>query len=133
MKSAKIIYWVTTILFAGFMIFSAIPNALQTQESIQFITQLGYPKYFVPFIGIAKLLGSVVLLIPGFEKIKEWAYAGLFFDLFGAVYSLIMVYGIDPSMVFMLLVIAVGMLSYVYHHKMVDSKMPTNSFRQQFA
>ena len=120
MKSAKIIYWVTTILFAGFMIFSAIPNALQTQESIQFITQLGYPKYFVPFIGIAKLLGSVVLLIPGF-------------DLLGAVYSLIMVYGIDPSMVFMLLVIAVGMLSYVYHHKMVDSKMPTNSFRQQFA
>ena len=56
-----------------------------------------------------------------------------FFDLLGAVYSLIMVYGIDPSMVFMLLVIAVGLLSYVYHHKMVDSKMQTNSFRQQFA
>jgi hypothetical protein len=48
---------------------------------------LGYPEYLLPFIGIAKLLAVAAILAPGFHKLKEWAYAGLVFDLIGALYS----------------------------------------------
>lgn len=113
MKTKKIIYWVTTVLFAGFMIMSAVPNVLSTKESVDFITALGYPAYFIPFIGVAKLLGSVAILIPAFKKIKEWAYAGLTFDLLGATYSVIYVHGFDPSMSIMFIIIAVAGTSYV--------------------
>ena len=87
MKTTKIIYWVTTILFAGFMIFSAIPDIILQSETKQFMIHLGYPEYFIPFIGWAKLLGSIAILIPGFIKIKEWAYAGFLFAMSGAIFS----------------------------------------------
>ena len=86
-----------------------------------FITHLGYPEYFIPFIGVAKLLGSIALVVPAFKKIKEWAYAGLFFDLIGATYSLLKVVGWDSSMVFMVLIFAIGITSYVYNDKVYNS------------
>lgn len=117
MKSTKIIYWTTTILFAAFMIFSAIPNIMVTEDSKQLITHLGYPLYFIPFIGVAKLLGSIAILIPSFKKIKEWAYAGLFFDLTAVVYSAVMTDGFDPAMLTMILVFAVAITSYIFKDK----------------
>ncbi|MBL0882238.1 MAG: DoxX family protein [Chitinophagaceae bacterium] len=118
-KSTKLIYWITTALFAGFMIFSAVPNIMVNEESKQFLSgYLGYPEYFIRFIGIAKLLGSTAILMPFFKKIKEWAYAGLFFDLIGAVYSVISVGGIDPGMSMMILVFGVAITSYLYSQKM---------------
>ena len=48
---------------------------------------LGYPKYVIPFTGWAKLIGVIVILIPGFSRIKEWAYAGFFFTMSGAIFS----------------------------------------------
>jgi hypothetical protein len=81
-KTINILYWVFTILFAALMIFSAIPNAMANEDSVKVIhDMLGYPVYFIPFIGVAKIIGAVVILIPGLNKVKEWAYAGLFFDL----------------------------------------------------
>lgn len=121
MKKIKILYWVFTILFAGLMIFSAIPNAMTNEDSIKFLhDMLGYPVYIISFIGVAKLLGSIVILIPGLNKIKEWAYAGLFFDLIGAVYSAIAVSkgAVDPKMLFMLVWIVPGVLSYIFWNKM---------------
>src|SRR4051812_4888129 len=89
MKKIKILYWTFTVLFAAAMIFSAIPDVQNTPEVIAFMTtKLGYPMYFAPFIGVAKLLGSIAILVPGFARVKEWAYAGLLFDLVGATYSL---------------------------------------------
>ncbi|MBP6303417.1 MAG: DoxX family protein, partial [Bacteroidia bacterium] len=82
-----------------------------------FMTHLGYPLYFIPFIGVAKLLGSLAILIPSFKKIKEWAYAGLIFDLIGAVYSNIMVDGFQPGMLMMLVVFGVVIISYLYNQK----------------
>lgn len=79
---------------------------------------LGYPVYFIPFIGVVKLLGVIAILIPGFNRIKEWAYAGLFFDLAGAVYSVIALTGtVDPMMLTMLAWIAPGILSYIFWYK----------------
>jgi hypothetical protein len=79
---------------------------------------LGYPEYFIPFTGWAKLIGVIVILIPGFSRIKEWAYAGLFFDLIAAVYSGIAVAKtFDPMMLTLLAWFVPGILSYVYWHK----------------
>ena len=118
-KTTNLLYWIFTILFAGLMIFSAIPNVQNTAESKQFMhDQLGYPVYIIPFIGLAKLIGSITILIPGLKKIKEWAYAGLFFDLAGAVYSGIAVAGrVDPMMLILLVWIVPGILSYVFWNK----------------
>ena len=79
---------------------------------------LGYPVYFIPFIGVAKLLGVIIILIPGLRAIKEWAYAGLFFDLGGAIYSNIAVAGkVDPMMLTLLVWIVPGILSYYFWKK----------------
>ncbi|MBI2271131.1 MAG: DoxX family protein [Bacteroidetes bacterium] len=117
MKTTKIIYWTTTILFAAFMTFSAIPDILMADDAIKFMIHLNYPVYFIPFIGVAKLLGAVAILIPAFKKIKEWAYAGLFFDLIGAVYSIIMIDGFQPGMLVMVVIFGIAITSYIYNQK----------------
>jgi DoxX-like protein len=71
MKKIKIIYWIITGLFAAFMLFTAIPDIIMDPEAIKFMTALGYPLYFIPFIGVAKVLGAIAILIPGFPRIKE--------------------------------------------------------------
>lgn len=118
-KTINLIYWVSTILFAGLMSFSAIPNMLANEDSIKVLhDMLGYPIYFISFIGIAKLLGVIAILIPGLNKIKEWAYAGLFFDLAGATYSGVAVAGtFDPMMLTLLAWIIPGIVSYIFWNK----------------
>jgi uncharacterized membrane protein len=75
MNKINILYWTFTGIFAAFMIFSSISNVLLQQPAVDLIhTQLGYPLYFISFIGIAKIVGAIVLLIPGLNRIKEWAY-----------------------------------------------------------
>jgi uncharacterized membrane protein YphA (DoxX/SURF4 family) len=122
-KTTNILYWIFTILFAGLMAFTAIPNLLKSPDSIQLIHDyLGYPVYFIPYIGLAKLLGCIAILIPGLKKIKEWAYAGLFFDLVSTIYSSISVSGkFDPMMLTMLIWIVPGILSYYYWSKRVKA------------
>ena len=117
MKKNKIIYWIVTILFVAFMIFTAIPEIMNTAESVAFMDHLGYPAYFNQFIGIAKILGCIAILIPGSPRVKEWAYAGLAFDLTGAIYSMIAVEGFQVPMLFMLVPVVLGILSYVFYHK----------------
>ena len=122
-KTTNLLYWIFTILFAGLMIFTAVPNLLSSPESIQLIhDSLGYPLYFIPFIGLTKLLGSIAILIPGLKKIKEWAYAGLFFDLVSSVYSGIAASGkFDPMMLAMLIWFVPGVLSYVFWNKKMNA------------
>lgn len=117
MKKIKNAYWIITILFAGFMIFTAIPEILKVPEAVSFMRQLGYPDYFNRFIGVMKLLGCIAILIPGFPRIREWAYAGLAFDLLGAVYSISATAGLGVSELFLLLPISFLILSYTLHHK----------------
>ena len=84
----KRLYWVVTGLMAAFMLMAAIPDILRIPQAVEIFTHLGYPTYLLPFIGIAKTLGVVAVLLPGgLARLKEWAYAGLVFDLTGALYS----------------------------------------------
>jgi DoxX-like family len=116
MKKNNTLYWIVTGLFAGFMIFTAVPDIILEKEAVTMINGLGYPNYFIRFIGIAKVLGAIAILLPGLNRIKEWAYAGLFFDLFAAVYSIIAVEGVTPDLSFILLPIGFLFLSYYLWH-----------------
>jgi uncharacterized membrane protein YphA (DoxX/SURF4 family) len=118
MKITKILHWVFNILFAGLMLSSGIQNAMSTPDSVKMMHDgLGYPLYFIPFIGVAKILGSIAILIPGFPRIKEWAYAGLTFDLIGATYSVYCVPMPGGSWYFMLPFLALPVLAYIFYHK----------------
>jgi hypothetical protein len=127
MKSTNILYWIITGLFGAFMMFSAIPDILVVPEAVDFITKLGYPKYIIPFLGVAKALGVIAILVPGFPRLKEWAYAGLFYDLLGATYSGIANEGLKPEMSFMLLPFTFLFLSYIYHHKRLKERQSSLS------
>ena len=117
MKKTKTAYWIITAIFAAFMLFSAIPDLLVVPDAVTMITGLGYPKYLIPFLGVAKLLGAITILIPTFKRLKEWAYAGLFFDLAGATYSAIAKRGFQPQIAFMILPLSFLFLSYFLWHK----------------
>src|SRR5574341_980335 len=86
-KRNKIIYWISTIWLALGMLSSAIVQLLNVKEEVQFILDLGYPAYFLTILGTWKILGVVAVLIPKFPLLKEWAYAGFFFAMSGAVFS----------------------------------------------
>ncbi len=86
-KRNRIIYWISTAWLALGMISTGIVQLLHVKEEVEFIIRLGYPHYFLTILGIWKLLGVVALLIPGFPLLKEWAYAGFFFAMSGAVFS----------------------------------------------
>jgi hypothetical protein len=121
----NILYWVFTILFAAAMIFSSYGSILINKDAKGLIHDyLGFPVYFIPFTGYAKLFGSIAILIPGLKTIKEWAYAGLFFDLVGATYASIAVNkGFDPMMSFMLIWFVPGILSYYFWKKKIKAGM----------
>jgi hypothetical protein len=86
-KRNKIIYWVATVWLSLGMLSTGIVQLLNTQEEVQFILNLGYPRYLLPILGAWKVLGVVVVLIPKFPLLKEWAYAGFFFTMSGAIFS----------------------------------------------
>ena len=117
MKKVNIIYWLSTGLFAALLMSSAIPNMLSSEEWVAIMTHLGYPAYVLPLLGVAKLLGIIAILVPGFPRLKEWAYAGFTFDLIGATYSGIAAGGFDPMMLTMLVFFGLLALSYIFYHK----------------
>ena len=117
MKKTKILYWIFTALAAAFMLMASIPDVLQISEAVAVFTHLGYPTYLLLFIGIAKILGVVAVLVPGFPRLKEWAYAGLVFDLIGALYSHISVGDPPSSWVFVVIGLVLVGGSYVFYRK----------------
>lgn len=86
-KRNKIIYWVSTLWLSLGMVSTGIVQLIQKQSEVDFITGLGYPAYLLIIIGIWKILGVVVVLAPKLPLIKEWAYAGFFFVMSGAIIS----------------------------------------------
>jgi hypothetical protein len=117
MRKFNIYYWLFTILFAALMLFSAVPDVINLPEAVAFMTMLGYPPYFTPFIGVAKVLGVIAILVPGFPRVKEWAYAGLVFDLVGATYSQIAIKLPPDGLIFMAFALLLAFGSYYYYHK----------------
>ena len=83
----KIIYWVSTLWLALGMLSTGIVQVLKMKEEVDMFARLGYPSYFLTILGVWKILGVIAVLVPRFSLLKEWAYAGFFFAMSGAVFS----------------------------------------------
>jgi uncharacterized membrane protein YphA (DoxX/SURF4 family) len=87
-KAKNIVYWTTTVLIAFFIGSGGVAQLARVPDTVKgFVHILGYPLYFVTILGVWKVLGAIAILVPRFPRLKEWAYAGIFFDLTGAAAS----------------------------------------------
>ena len=101
-----------TGLMAALLLLSAVPDVLRIPGALAVFRHLGYPPYLLVFLGTAKILGVVAVLLPGFPRLKEWAFAGLTFDVTGALYSHLSVG--DPSSAWTPAVIALTLVGSSY-------------------
>lgn len=88
-KTRNITYWITTILVVFFVGVGGVVQMVFLRGKVDPTQLLGYPLYFFHILGFWKVLGAVAILVPRFPRLKEWAYAGIFFDLTGAAASII--------------------------------------------
>jgi len=86
-KGKLIIYWIATALLAFGMLQSGVFAVMRSDQWVKLVTALGYPVYFLTILGVWKILGVIAILVPGFKLVKEWAYAGFFFAMTGALAS----------------------------------------------
>lgn len=85
--SRNAIYWGTTVLLALELVLGGVWDVLRVPQVHVIIDRLGYPSYFLVILGIWKLFGAVTVIVPRYPRLKEWAYAGVVFDLTGALAS----------------------------------------------
>ena len=85
--ASEIVYWVATVVSVVGVAGTGLLDLTGAPAMAQHVSALGYPAYLQHFLGVAKVLGAVVILLPGLRRLKEWAYAGMTFDLLGASYS----------------------------------------------
>jgi len=93
-KRNKIIYWIATLWLALGMVSTGLVQVFRMEgegavapPGVYGIKYLGYPVYFLTILGVWKMLGVIAVLVPKFPLLKEWAYAGFFFAMSGAVFS----------------------------------------------
>ncbi len=86
-KKNKIIYWIARLWLSLGMASTGFVQIVQMKEEVEMMKHLGYPLYFLTLLGVWKILGVIAILIPKFGLLKEWAYAGFFFAMSGAVAS----------------------------------------------
>jgi len=123
MKKTKIFYWIFNGLLCFLMLGSAIPDIIMDPMAIKGMHEdLGYPRYFIPFIGVAKSLGVLAILIPGNTRLKEWVYAGFAYDLIGATYSIAAAGQPVVNYVGMVLPLTLLTLAYIFHHKLLRAR-----------
>jgi uncharacterized membrane protein YphA (DoxX/SURF4 family) len=87
MKTRAVAYWSATLLTAFSFVTGGTAYLTQGAAVAQGLGALGYPAYLVPLLGVWKVLGGLAILVPRFPRLKEWAYAGIVFDLTGATFS----------------------------------------------
>jgi uncharacterized membrane protein YphA (DoxX/SURF4 family) len=87
MKTRNIGYWAATGLVAFAFVMGGVADLTRSPDVLAGMAHLGYPAYFAIILGVWKVLGGAALLAPGLPRLKEWAYAGIAFDLTGAAAS----------------------------------------------
>jgi uncharacterized membrane protein YphA (DoxX/SURF4 family) len=113
-KTKKIVYWIATLWLSLGMFSTGIIQLLKQQESLDAVTRLGYPAYLLTILGVWKMLGVVAVLIPGFPRLKEWAYAGFFFAMSGAAISHIVSHAPMGEIFPSLLLLTLTMVSWYF-------------------
>jgi len=124
MKRYTLASWTVTGLMAVLMLLSAVPDVLGVPGAVTVFEHLGYPTYLLLFLGTAKIFGVTAVLVPGFLRLKEWAFAGLTFDVSGALYSHLSVG--DPPTAWLPAMLALALISgsYVAHRSRTNREMP---------
>jgi hypothetical protein len=119
MSMKSIGYWVATTLIALETFVGGITDLVHGGTElvagppvVGVVTHLGYPLYILKILGVWKLLGAVVIAVPGLPRLKEWAYAGVFFELTGAAASYVLHGEITSDLAAPLILAAVAMTSW---------------------
>ena len=105
-------YWVATVLFSLVYFGSGLADVLHASPVIQTLGHLGYPAYFASIIGPWKIAAAITLVAPGLPKVKEWAYAGVVFDLTGALASHAVLGDHGPKQIVPIVLLGLLVLSY---------------------
>jgi hypothetical protein len=113
-RAKKIIYWVATLWLALGMTSTGIVQLMKMRDDVDRMAHLGYPVYLLTMLGIWKLLGVVVVLIPKYPLVKEWAYAGFFFTMSGAAISHIIMNDPFSELAPSLLLLTLTMVSWYF-------------------
>ncbi len=87
MKIRVMGYWLITTFLLFNILAGAIAELAQREDNVEGMRLLGYPLYFMLILGVWKVFGTMAVLAPGFPRLKEWAYAGIFFNMTGAAVS----------------------------------------------
>jgi hypothetical protein len=122
MKKINIIYWISTGLICVLMLWSAVGSFIPNPAGDRMMAQMGYQHYVLHFLAVAKVLGIIAILTPGFPRLKEWAYAGLTFDLMGATYSMYATHFAVGQWAPMFIFIALLACSYIFYHQKLKLK-----------
>ena len=120
MKKINIYYWICTAMLIPAIGIGSVIGIVPDEGSIKVFASLGYPAYIIPFLSIAKLLGLIAIFVPKFPRLKEWAYAGIAFDVIGAIYSQLAIGNPFTYTLFPLLALAFVMGSYFLYHKKIQ-------------
>lgn len=124
-------YWSLTIALSLFMAFSALGDLTSNEAVIRDLQQIGYPTHLARFLGMAKLLAVMALLLPGLPRLKEWACAGLSFDLIGAIYSALVIGVVDSDVVMASIALALLVSAYISFRLMLHAGLTPGVIRFQ--
>jgi hypothetical protein len=97
MKVTRVTYWASTILFSLIFATTGTLYLLKSPVMVTKIISLNYPLCLLAILGTAKILGAVALAVPKYPRLKEWAYAGFYFDFIGAFWSHLVVQGVTTQ------------------------------------
>jgi hypothetical protein len=114
MDGKKIGYWVATGLVEAELLVGGVWNVMRGHHVLSVVERLGYPSYVLTILGIGKLLAAPALLVPGLPHLREWAYAGFFFEMAGAAASHAAC-GDQPGMIAPLVLATLTLVSWGLH------------------
>ncbi|MCS3869943.1 VIT1/CCC1 family predicted Fe2+/Mn2+ transporter [Chryseobacterium ginsenosidimutans] len=123
-KRNKIIYWIFTLWMSLGMVSTAIVQLMKSKDELTNFTNLGYPIYLMTIIGVWKILGVIAVLVPKRPLLKEWAYAGFFFVMSGAIISHIIVN--DPFSKTFPAVLLFVLILISWYFRPAERKFPVN-------
>lgn len=112
-KTRTTVYWVATSLLLFELVLGGMWDVLRVPHVRTVFERLGYPSYLLVILGVWKLLGAVALAIPRFPRLKEWAYAGVIFNLTGALVSHVVSRDIEPGpMSYLVVMVGITAISW---------------------
>ena len=117
MKKIDILYRVFTGILIPALGIGSVNELMGNSDVAGIYIALGYPAYLSPFLGAARILALITIIVPKFSKLKEWAYAGLTFDVIGAIYSILVVRHSLVDSLFPIVILGCILASYFLYHK----------------